>query len=120
MGWAQYILASVVFVGRLGWAQESGWKANQANATMCQWQEPRGSYSPAVGLVCPRGLIHRYYTDEGQLPLFAMLYTLMEDICTGSLAWQMELTVLQHKMVPLLVRSKSEYPTDCAQGTHLV
>ncbi len=36
------LLFSVLLVVGAVRAQESGWLPNQVNATMCQWQEPRG------------------------------------------------------------------------------
>lgn len=32
-------------------AQESGWKPNQVNATMCRWEHPRGEPHPPYRLV---------------------------------------------------------------------
>ncbi len=38
-----YLFVRVVLLARWGFAQQAGWQANQVNATMCQWQEPRGT-----------------------------------------------------------------------------
>ena len=42
MGWSRFLLISFLLLQRSTWAQEAGWQPNQVNATMCQWQEPRG------------------------------------------------------------------------------
>ena len=42
MEWSLYLFACIALLGQWGCAQESGWQPNQVNATMCQWQEPRG------------------------------------------------------------------------------
>lgn len=86
MAWSQFLLVAFWLLPRSIWAQESGWIANQVNATMCQWQEPRGR-TITLKAALSRGFI-LFGTDKEKLLSFVILYILMGDISGGNRAWQ--------------------------------